>query len=53
VASVKSTLESMPGVSDVKISFANKTATFTKGNDYDESNTLAELSKDFPSTVAN
>jgi len=43
----------MPGVSNVEISFPNKTATFTKGNDYDESQTLAELSKNFPSTVAN
>jgi copper chaperone CopZ len=53
VASVKSTLESMPGVSDVKISFENKTAIFTKSDDYDELQTLAELSKNFPSTVAN
>jgi copper chaperone CopZ len=47
------TLESMPGVSDVTINFDNKTAVFTKDDDYDESATLAELSKDFPSTVAN
>ena len=44
----------MPGVSNVNVSFDTNSATFTKGEGYDEATTLENLDgKGYTSSVAN
>ena len=44
----------MPGVSNVNVSFDTNSATFTKGEGYDEAITLEQLDgKGYTSSVAN
>ncbi|MDP7206706.1 MAG: cation transporter [Pirellulaceae bacterium] len=53
VAAVKDELQSMPGVSNVDVSFDTNSATFTTGEGYDEATTLKQLDgKGYTSTVA-
>lgn len=43
----------MPGVSNVNVDFESQTATFTKGDGYDETTTLQTLDGEgYTSTVA-
>ena len=43
----------MPGVSSVNVDFESQTATFIKGDDYDETTTLQKLDGEgYTSTVA-
>ncbi|MEE2686039.1 MAG: cation transporter [Planctomycetota bacterium] len=53
VAAVKDELQSMPGVSNVNVSFDTNSATFTTGEGYNEATTLKQLDgKGYTSTVA-